>query len=269
MSKAELEGLGLSAGLAARIVKPAFRLLVTHPSDIERMHLADLNNIVRKPPHLLSHLHSFCCHVFDVPTSNSFLISWASEFIILSFINRMDALRLQVLNGLDVVELRAVFGALPEAFANDGEGKKAAWRDALQAKLRELTASEAQGTLPRATLRHPAYGASGANGQASGASGAGGASGASGASGAGGAGVVRGPCDPTLPLPRRHTVASTAFDKVRSRPPPSTQAFSSIIRPMSFALAMSTIMHPRCNDPGTSIFCMPNSLINTAQRRVL
>ena len=47
MSRSDLEGLGLSAGLAARVLRPAFRLLVSHPSDIERMHLADLNNIVR------------------------------------------------------------------------------------------------------------------------------------------------------------------------------------------------------------------------------
>ena len=88
------------------------------------------------------------------------------------------------MNGLDIVELGAVLGALPEAFANDGEGKKAAWRDGVQAKLKELTASEARGTLPRSLARHPAYG-----------------------------GLAVGALDPSAPLPRKAAVASGAYGK--------------------------------------------------------
>ena len=60
-------------------------------------------------------------------------------------------------SGLDLVELRAVFAALPEAFANDADGKKNKWREALQAKLKEFTDKEAAGSLRPAQLRHPCY----------------------------------------------------------------------------------------------------------------
>ena len=103
--------------------------------------------------------------------------------------SKLNVLRLKVLNGLDVVELGAVLGALPEAFANDGEGKKAAWRDGVQAKLKELAASEARGTLPRSLARHPAYG-----------------------------GLSLGPLDPSAPLPRRAAVASGCASRRCSTP---------------------------------------------------
>ena len=39
-----------------------------------------------------------------------------------------------VAHGLDLVELRAVFAALPAEFANDPTGEKNAWREELRAK---------------------------------------------------------------------------------------------------------------------------------------
>ena len=67
---------------------------------------------------------------------------------------------------------------------------KLAWRDELVAKIKDFTAMEATGTLPRASHRHPAY-----------------------------ANTTKGPFDPTLPLLRKETVASTAFVKFE----PSTE----------------------------------------------
>ena len=73
MSKLDLEGLGLSAGLAARVLKPAFRLLITNPSDIERMHLADLNSIVRRPPLLTSPIIPFSLFFQPKSTTTSLI----------------------------------------------------------------------------------------------------------------------------------------------------------------------------------------------------
>lgn len=80
--------------------------------------------------------------------------------------------------------MRALFAALPNSFANDFDGKKLAWRNEVQAKLRQMTAAEAAGSLPRSSARHQAYAA-----------------------------MAVGPFDPTLPLTRKAAVASTAFSK--------------------------------------------------------
>ena len=58
-----------------------------------------------------------------------------------------------VLQGLDLVETRAVFAAVPEVFANDPEGKKAAWRKALRDKLEGLTKRQ----LAPHEARHASY----------------------------------------------------------------------------------------------------------------
>lgn len=83
------------------------------------------------------------------------------------------------------MEVRAIFAALPESFANDFDGKKMAWRSDVQAKLLQMTTAEAAGTLPRSSVRHQAY-----------------------------AGMPVGPFDASLPLVRKEAVASTAFSKV-------------------------------------------------------
>jgi len=49
--------------------------------------------------------------------------------------------------GLDLVELRAVYAAVPTTFDNDAAGLKARWRDDLRAKLVEVVAKEHAGTL--------------------------------------------------------------------------------------------------------------------------
>ena len=59
--------------------------------------------------------------------------------------------------GLDIVELRAVYACLPREFANDGDGAKQAWREAVREKLVALVAKEASGQLTASEKRNSAY----------------------------------------------------------------------------------------------------------------
>ena len=59
--------------------------------------------------------------------------------------------------GLDVVEMRAVWASLPPDFENDGDGKKRKWRENFRVKLEELVTKEAAGRLGRNEARHPGY----------------------------------------------------------------------------------------------------------------
>ena len=61
------------------------------------------------------------------------------------------------LGRLDVVELRAVYAALPAAFDADSTGEKAAWREAARERLVALAAREAADKLLRREVRHPVY----------------------------------------------------------------------------------------------------------------
>ena len=61
------------------------------------------------------------------------------------------------LGRLDVVELRAVYAALPAAFDADSQGEKAAWREAARERLVALAAREAADKLLRREVRHPVY----------------------------------------------------------------------------------------------------------------
>mmetsp|Transcript_10617 Transcript_10617/g.19713 ORF Transcript_10617/g.19713 Transcript_10617/m.19713 type:complete len:1963 (-) Transcript_10617:129-6017(-) len=59
--------------------------------------------------------------------------------------------------GMDIVEMRAVYAALPEAFENDGDGKKKEWRDAFRQKLEEFTVKEMNSRLTNPEKRNFAY----------------------------------------------------------------------------------------------------------------
>ena len=59
--------------------------------------------------------------------------------------------------GLDIVEMRAVYAALPITFENDGDGKKKEWRDSFRQKLEELTSKEAGNRLTNPEKRNFAY----------------------------------------------------------------------------------------------------------------
>jgi len=59
--------------------------------------------------------------------------------------------------GLDIIEMRAVWTVLPEDFENDGDGKKAEWRFNFRQKLEELTTKEEQNRLARNEKRNNAY----------------------------------------------------------------------------------------------------------------
>lgn len=59
--------------------------------------------------------------------------------------------------GLDIIEMRAIWANLPEEFDNDGDGKKAQWRALFRQKLEELTVKEASNRLSAMEKRNPAY----------------------------------------------------------------------------------------------------------------
>jgi hypothetical protein len=59
--------------------------------------------------------------------------------------------------GLDVVEMRAIWVCLPNEFDNDGDGKKAEWLGFFRQKLEELTNKEAANRLSKMEQRNPAY----------------------------------------------------------------------------------------------------------------
>ncbi|KAH8095360.1 hypothetical protein JL720_2656 [Aureococcus anophagefferens] len=67
------------------------------------------------------------------------------------------------LHRLDLDELRGVYACLPPAFACDGDGAKAAWREAARERLVSLARRAADGSLPPAT-RGGAYGDLGGDG---------------------------------------------------------------------------------------------------------
>ena len=59
--------------------------------------------------------------------------------------------------GLDIVELRAVFESLPQEFDLDSDGKKANWRNNIREKLLELSNKETGGRLSNVEKRNVAY----------------------------------------------------------------------------------------------------------------
>jgi hypothetical protein len=59
--------------------------------------------------------------------------------------------------GLDIIEMRACFAALPEEFDLDSDGKKAEWRNNIRVKLEELTTKEANNRLSALEKRNPCY----------------------------------------------------------------------------------------------------------------
>lgn len=64
-------------------------------------------------------------------------------------------------SGLDIVEARAVYAALPTSWENDPNGDKAAWAQALRDKLVELVKRD-PGHLKPSERRHPAWAGSAA-----------------------------------------------------------------------------------------------------------
>jgi hypothetical protein len=62
-----------------------------------------------------------------------------------------------IAQGLDIVELAAVFACVPERFLNDPTGHKAQWRLNLENALREMDKQKKTGGLVGAKARHPCY----------------------------------------------------------------------------------------------------------------
>lgn len=59
--------------------------------------------------------------------------------------------------GLDVVELAALFAATPEKFSSDSTGRKQTWRNNLEFSLKKLLTDQAQGRLEKKKIRNPLY----------------------------------------------------------------------------------------------------------------
>ena len=59
--------------------------------------------------------------------------------------------------GLDIIEMRAIWLALPDEFDNDGDGKKADWKFNFLQKLQELTGKEDRNALSNNEKRQRAY----------------------------------------------------------------------------------------------------------------
>jgi hypothetical protein len=60
--------------------------------------------------------------------------------------------------GLDIIELAALFAAVPEKFSSDSTGRKQNWRNNLEFSLKKLLSDKAQGRLEKVKIRNPAYG---------------------------------------------------------------------------------------------------------------
>ena len=62
------------------------------------------------------------------------------------------------IQGLDIMELRAVWASLPKTFENDGDNRKAAWRDKVATKLKEMVSKDQRGALSNVMKRARCYG---------------------------------------------------------------------------------------------------------------
>lgn len=62
-----------------------------------------------------------------------------------------------IAQNLDIVELAAIFAAVPEKFLNDPSGRKAQWRQNLENALREMDKQRQTNSLPPSRARNPAY----------------------------------------------------------------------------------------------------------------
>ena len=63
------------------------------------------------------------------------------------------------IQGLDLVELRAVWACLPETFENDGDDRKAGWKEKVLTRLKEMVTKDEAGNLPKSQVRASCYGA--------------------------------------------------------------------------------------------------------------
>ena len=59
--------------------------------------------------------------------------------------------------GLDFVELLAIYAVVPAKFSSDGSGKKAQWRTRLQTAVEDIYKRSQAGKLTSSQKRHPAY----------------------------------------------------------------------------------------------------------------
>jgi len=61
--------------------------------------------------------------------------------------------------GLDIVELAAIYAQMPEKFLVDPGGKKEAYREALMSSLKGMMSKQSEGSLSKTQMRNPLYSA--------------------------------------------------------------------------------------------------------------
>lgn len=59
--------------------------------------------------------------------------------------------------GLDIVELAAIYHSLPEAFLNDHDGKKEQWKSSVEDAFKKLYSQKLSNSLPKNSLRFSGY----------------------------------------------------------------------------------------------------------------
>jgi hypothetical protein len=62
-----------------------------------------------------------------------------------------------IAQGLDIVELAAIYASVPEKFVHDASGRKAQWRENLENALREMDKLRQTSGLPAAKARNACY----------------------------------------------------------------------------------------------------------------
>jgi hypothetical protein len=60
-------------------------------------------------------------------------------------------------NGLDIIEVAAIYASTPDAFPNDSTGRKTAWLNGIELLLKRMLTEKNKGILPKHLKRAPVY----------------------------------------------------------------------------------------------------------------
>ena len=131
---------------AAPKCEAALQLMRTFvPSCIFSMKKADLGAAGVSPPLIRRLFSKKVLHFLRMETTD------IAKIHIVDLRNRYAS------QGLDIVEMRAIYKVLPVKFDNDSDGAKLRWRKDFRNRLMRLTKMEESGTLRGNALRHSAY----------------------------------------------------------------------------------------------------------------
>merc|ERR1711871_1679664 len=60
-------------------------------------------------------------------------------------------------NGLDIIEVAAIYASTPDTFPNDSTGRKTAWLNGIELLLKRMLTEKNKGILPKHLKRAPVY----------------------------------------------------------------------------------------------------------------